>query len=70
MATISRHRANGKKQSKRLWAMARARQTLNLKRRGEPLIPESVLKKLAALNLPEANQFVYQACLEKLLRGV
>jgi hypothetical protein len=49
---------------------ARARQArmLQAKKTGERVIPDGILKKLAALNLPP-NEFVYQACLEKLLRG-
>jgi hypothetical protein len=42
---------------------------LTARRNREPLIPDDVLEKLAALRIPEANQFIYQACLEKLLRN-
>jgi len=45
----------------------RQKRILNAKAKGEPLIPEAVIKKLAALHLP-ANEFVYEACLEKLMR--
>jgi hypothetical protein len=68
MPRMTRHKANARRNSKRLWALARAKRLLNLKKQGEPMIPDSVLKQLASLNLP-ANEFVYQACLEKLLRG-
>ena len=69
-----RNKANGRKQAVR-WnerrnAIAhRAALIRELRRAGNPLIPESVLKRLAALQLPP-NEFVYQACLEKLLRSV
>jgi len=42
---------------------------LRLRQKGEKLIPNEILAKLAALNWPP-NEFVYQACLEKLLRGM
>jgi len=61
-------RMSATKQAERLKALARAKRLLNFKRKSEPVIPDRVLKQLAALNLP-ANEFVYQACLEKLLRG-
>jgi len=48
--------------------LARQQRILQAKRTGKPDIPTRVLHKLAALRIPEANQFVYQACLEKLLR--
>jgi len=44
------------------------RRMLNLRMKGEKLIPDAVLKKIADLRVPEANQFLYQAVLEKLLR--
>jgi hypothetical protein len=48
----------------------RARQAhmLRAKQNGKPDIPDKILRQLAALNLPP-NPFVYEACLEKLLRG-
>ena len=49
-------------------AMMRQQRAFNLKAKREKLIPTNVLKRLASLNLPP-NEFVYQACLEKLLRG-
>lgn len=55
-------------QAKRLKAIAHANFILNLKSKREPLIPARILKQLADLHLPP-NAFVYQACLEKLLRG-
>ena len=62
------HKANARKQSKRFAALSRAQRQFNARRKGEPIIPDKILRKLAALHLPEANQFVYQACLEKLMR--
>src|SRR5262245_23661115 len=50
------HQRNARKQGQRLAAIARAKRMLNLRRKAEPLIPDSVLKQLAALNLP-ANEF-------------
>jgi hypothetical protein len=41
---------------------------LQAKKTGTPEIPAKVLKQLASLNLPPIP-FVYEACLEKLLRG-
>jgi hypothetical protein len=46
------HRANARKQARRLSALARARRMLNLKRKGEPLIATDIIKALAASNLP------------------
>src|SRR5262245_9868431 len=61
-------RAPGRASAKRWNDAMRRKRLLNLKCKNGPLIPQSVLKQLAALNLPP-NEFVYQACLEKLLRG-
>jgi hypothetical protein len=41
----------------------------NAAKNSAPLIPDKVLRALASLNLP-ASEFVYTACLEKLLREV
>ena len=60
-------RANTRKQAKRQKAQERAQRLLNLKKQREPLIPDKVLKRLASLGLPP-SEFVYQACLEKLMR--
>ena len=48
---------------------ARARQAriLEAKRTGERVIPDKFLRQLAAFNLPPIK-FVYDACLEKLMR--
>jgi len=56
-----------KKHRAKLQAMARTQHMLALKKSGRQLIPNAVIKKLAALHLP-ANEFVYEACLEKLMR--
>jgi hypothetical protein len=65
---LSLHRANAVRNGRRLAAMGRAKRLFNIKRQKGEMIPAEVLRKLASLNLP-ANEFVYQACLEKLLRG-
>ena len=48
---------------------ARARQArmMEAKRTGESVIPDKFLRQLAAFNLPPIK-FVYEACLEKLMR--
>jgi len=48
---------------------ARARQArmMEAKRTGERVIPDKFLRQLAAFNLPPIK-FVYEACLEKLMR--
>ena len=60
--------AANKKRLADLKAAARRGHMLQAKKTGKPLIPDAVIKKLAALHLP-ANEFVYEACLEKLMRG-
>jgi len=52
----------------RMKAAVRRGRMLQAKKNGERMIPDRILKQLAALNLPP-NEFVYTACLEKLLRG-
>jgi hypothetical protein len=59
---------NHRKHVRRLKAQAQAQRVLALKKKGERLIPDKILRQLASLNLPP-NEFVYQACLEKLLRS-
>jgi hypothetical protein len=68
MPKRSLHRVNGSKQAQRLAAIGRRKLRLNRLAKGEPVIPANVLKKLAALQLP-ANPWVYQVCLEALLRS-
>jgi hypothetical protein len=52
------------------FARVRARQArmLRAKKTGKPDIPDKIMKQLGALNLPP-NPWVYEACLEKLMRG-
>ena len=59
--------ANKKRIAEMKEAVRRGRM-LRAKRDGERVIPDKILKQLAALNLPP-NPFVYTACLEKLMRG-
>jgi hypothetical protein len=68
MPRRSLHKANGTKQAQRLAALGRRKQRLNRLSKNEPIIPANVLKKLAALNLPN-DAWVYSVCLEALLRG-
>ena len=49
-------------------AAIRRGKMLKAKRDGERAIPDKILKQLAALNIPTANVFLYEACLEKLMR--
>ena len=60
--------AANKKRIAEIKARARQARMLEAKRTGERVIPDNILRKLAALNLPP-NPFVYTACLEKLMRG-
>jgi len=64
----TRYRASARKQAERLNAIMRQKRMLNLKAKGQPLIPDNLLEKLAALNLPP-NPWVYEVCLRELLRG-
>jgi hypothetical protein len=45
-------RAAARKQAKRFMALARERRRLNLMKQGKVLIPDSVLRKIAAAGLP------------------
>jgi hypothetical protein len=45
-------RANGRNQAERLKAAMRAKRLMNLKKKGEPLIADRVLRALAAAGLP------------------
>jgi hypothetical protein len=69
MPRRSLHKANGSKQAQRLAALGRRKQRLNRLAKGEPIIPEGVLRKLSNLNLPP-NPWVYQVCLRELLGGL
>jgi hypothetical protein len=69
MARISRHKANGKAQARRLRRSGRRQAMLmNLKRKGEVLIPDCMLEALQAAALPP-DVGMYNARLEELLRG-
>jgi hypothetical protein len=68
MPRRSLHKANGSKQARRLAELGRRQQRLNRLSKNEPIIPANVLKKLAALHLPN-NKWVYEVCLRELLRG-
>jgi hypothetical protein len=46
----------------------RGQRLFHLKAKREPLIPDSVLKRLTELNLPP-NPWVYEVCLRELVRG-
>jgi len=60
-------RDNSRRQGQRLKAEMRAKRLLNLKRDGERLIPDKVLRTLASLNLPN-NPWVYSVVLAALER--
>jgi hypothetical protein len=47
---------------------ARHARMLRAKKTGTPEIPDKILKRLAALNLPK-DPWVYQVCLDALMRG-
>jgi hypothetical protein len=70
MPRKSLHNANASKAAKRFGRMsARQYRMRAVTKRGEkPLVPAAVLRKLADLRLPP-NPWVYQVCLEALLRG-
>jgi hypothetical protein len=69
MARISRHKANATKQARR-WHRSGRRQAMlmNLKRKGELLIPDRMLTALQAAALPP-DLSAYNARLHELLRG-
>ena len=62
----SKHPAAARKSGKRLTEAARKQRMFNLMRKKEPLISISVLKALAALNLPNDKR-IYTAKLNELL---
>jgi hypothetical protein len=68
MLKRSLHRVNGSKQAQRLAEMGRRKLRLNRLAKNEPIIPASVIKKLASLRLPN-DKWVYSVCLEALLRN-
>ena len=59
-------RISGKKRAKQLTSAARQKRMFNLLRKKQPLLPTSLLRALAALNLPNDKQ-VYTAKLNELL---
>jgi len=65
MARVS---ATQRKHIAELRVRARQQRILQAKRTGKPEIPDRILKKLAALNLPN-NAWVYSVCLDALMRG-
>jgi hypothetical protein len=62
----TRHRANGTRQARRFHVGPHRRKMLAATKKG-PFVPEPILRKLAALNLPP-NPWVYQVCLSALLQ--
>jgi hypothetical protein len=63
-----KQKSAGRQAAQRLAAIGRRKLRLNRLAKGEPVIPAHVLKRLAALNLPN-NRWVYEVCLRELLRG-
>jgi hypothetical protein len=63
-----KQKASSRKAAQRLAEMGRRRLRLNRLAKGEPVIPKGVLRKLSDLRLPP-NPWVYQVCLEALLRN-
>jgi hypothetical protein len=59
-------RAAARKQAQRFMALARERRRLNLMKQGKVLLPDRVLKLLAAAELP-AQKKAYQQKLRELL---
>jgi len=65
---MARTSAAQRKRIAELKVRARQQRILQAKRSGKPEIPDKILKKLAALNLPN-NPWVYSVCLDALMRG-
>ena len=65
---MARMSAANRKRIAEMKAVLRRGRMLKAKRDGERAIPDKILRQLASLNLPP-NPFVYEACLEKLMRG-
>jgi hypothetical protein len=63
-----KQKAASRQAAQRLAAMGRRKLRLNRLAKGEPVIPASVIKKLASLRLPN-DPWVYSVCLEALLRN-
>jgi len=66
MAKVS---AANRKRIAEMKAAAHRGRMLRAKRNGERAIPDNILRKLAALNLPP-NPWVYDVCLRELMRGM
>ena len=67
--TMPKMSAANRKRIAELKAKARQARILQAKRSGKPDIPTEVLQKLASLRLPN-NPWVYQVCLDALMRGM
>jgi hypothetical protein len=65
---MARMTAVNRKRIAEMKAAVRRGRVLQVKRNRRPDIPDKILKQLGSLNLPP-NPFVYEAVLEKLLRG-
>jgi hypothetical protein len=65
MARVS---AVNRKRIAEMKAKMRRGRVLQVKRNGKKDIPDKIMKQLGSLNLPP-NPFVYEAVLEKLMRG-
>ena len=63
-----RTRANARKQAERAKAEAREKRRLYFMKRGEKIVPDKILRQLAALNLPPIP-WVYEVCLRELERN-
>jgi hypothetical protein len=63
-----KQKASSRKAAQRLAEMGRRKLRLNRLAKNEPIIPASVIKKLASLRLPN-DKWVYSVCLEALLRN-
>ena len=66
MAT-PRRRANSRKRASEFNAISRAARMLSIKKKGAQIIPDKILRQLAALKLPP-NPWVYDVCLRELMR--
>jgi hypothetical protein len=58
-------KSHSRKQGRRMKELLRAKLLLNLKRKGERLIPDAVLRKLAAAGLP-SDKDAYELKLREL----
>ena len=65
---MARTSAANRKLIAEMKAKARRGRVLQAKKTKTPDIPDKILKQLASLNLPP-NPWVYQVCLDALMRG-